>query len=234
MRTFALGDIHGNIRALKQVFERAPFQNGRDQLVFLGDVADGWPYTKQCVEFLLGIDHLIPLLGNHDRWTLDYFQTGLRPMVWTTQGGKATLESYSNGIPQEHIRFFERMRLFHEDGGRLFVHAGVRDGTPLVGQAESVLCWSRTLASRLRHAHEKGYSDKVHVRRRYIRSTYDEIFIGHTSTWGWSGEPVHHDGVWNLDQGAGYAGRLTMLDIESKEWWQSDEADELYDELHGR
>lgn len=54
-RTFAMGDIHGAHKALVQCLERCNFNNEIDTLIQLGDVADGWSETYECVEELLKI-----------------------------------------------------------------------------------------------------------------------------------------------------------------------------------
>jgi len=43
-------------------------------------------------------------------------------------------------------------------------------------------------------------------------------------------EPFYGCGLWNLDQGAGYIGKLSIIDVDTKEFWQSDKAEELYPE----
>jgi len=65
---------------------------------------------------------------------------------------------------------------------------------------------------------------------------YDEVFIGHTTTSGFDSNlrPVHVSNVWNLDQGAGWEGKLTIMDIDSKEYWQSDMVKDLYPDVRGR
>jgi serine/threonine protein phosphatase 1 len=55
MKTFVIGDIHGNYRALLQCLERSGFNKEIDTLIQLGDVADGWSETAECVEELLRI-----------------------------------------------------------------------------------------------------------------------------------------------------------------------------------
>jgi serine/threonine protein phosphatase 1 len=40
--------------------------------------------------------------------------------------------------------------------------------------------------------------------------------------------------IWNLDTGAGYNGKLTIMDIKTKEYWQSDLVTELYKDKKGR
>jgi len=65
---------------------------------------------------------------------------------------------------------------------------------------------------------------------------YDEVFIGHTTT-SWfdpSLKPLHVSNVWDLDQGAGWEGKLTIMDIDSKEYWQSDMVKDLYPDVKGR
>ena len=49
-RTLAIGDIHGGLKALKQVLERANV-NENDKLIFLGDYVDGWSESSQVIQF---------------------------------------------------------------------------------------------------------------------------------------------------------------------------------------
>jgi serine/threonine protein phosphatase 1 len=64
---------------------------------------------------------------------------------------------------------------------------------------------------------------------------YKEIYIGHTpvSRIG-STVPVQMANVWNMDTGAAFKGPLTILDVDTKEFWQSDPLPELYPEERGR
>jgi len=55
MRTFVLGDIHGTYKALKQCFQKAGFDHETDQLIFLGDVCDGWPEVYEATDELLKV-----------------------------------------------------------------------------------------------------------------------------------------------------------------------------------
>ena len=41
-------------------------------------------------------------------------------------------------------------------------------------------------------------------------------------------KPMKAANIYNLDTGAGHAGRLTIMDIESKKFSQSDPVSELY------
>ena len=66
-RTFVLGDLHGNIKALKQVLKTSSFKYNKDELIVLGDVCDGWAYVNECIDELLKIKNLKFIMGNHDK-----------------------------------------------------------------------------------------------------------------------------------------------------------------------
>jgi serine/threonine protein phosphatase 1 len=64
---------------------------------------------------------------------------------------------------------------------------------------------------------------------------YSEIFIGHTPvTQIGKTNPVHFSGVWNVDTGAAFKGKLTLMDVDSKEFFQSDSLPDLYPDENGR
>jgi len=62
------------------------------------------------------------------------------------------------------------------------------------------------------------------------------VFVGHTTTQKPYPDmkPVHASNVWNLDQGAGWSGKLTLMNIDTKEYFQSDLVTELYPDELGR
>ena len=67
-----------------------------------------------------------------------------------------------------------------------------------------------------------------HAKPDHKFGPYRDIFIGHTTTETYKTlEPVHVCNVWDIDTGAGWSGKLTIIDVESKEYWQSDLGDKL-------
>ena len=52
MRTLVIGDIHGGLRALHQIMERAKV-TPKDTLIFLGDYVDGWSESPAVLDFLI-------------------------------------------------------------------------------------------------------------------------------------------------------------------------------------
>ena len=68
MRTLVIGDIHGGLRALKQLLETLDLQ-ASDQLIFLGDYVDGWSEAAQVIDFLINLQDqysCVFIKGNHD------------------------------------------------------------------------------------------------------------------------------------------------------------------------
>ena len=107
-KTFVIGDIHGSYRALLQCLEKSQFNYLEDHLICLGDVADGWPETRESIDELLKIKNLKYILGNHDFWTLNWMETGYPEQGWIDQGGIATINSYTKDIPENHIAFLRK------------------------------------------------------------------------------------------------------------------------------
>ncbi|MGE0770649.1 MAG: metallophosphoesterase [Cyclobacteriaceae bacterium] len=223
-RTFVVGDIHGAYRALKQCLERAGFRYEVDNLICLGDVADGWPETKQAVEELMKIKNLTYLLGNHDFWTLEWLDTGFAESAWMEQGGLATIASYAEARPVEHAAFFREARPYFVQEGKLFVHAGVLPGKKLTQQTLQVFLWDRTLARMAQDFHQKNLTKQI--------TEFDEVYIGHTPID--SHEPQQYCEVWMMDTGAGWSGVLSIMDVATKEKFVSDAVPLLYPGVEGR
>ena len=223
-RTFVLGDMHGAYRALRQCLERAAFHPETDHLIALGDVADGWPETKACIEHLMSLKNLTYLLGNHDYWALEWMQTGITDALWYEQGGKATVESYAETVPQSHIHFLMQALPFFLKDNRLFVHAGFDPARPIEHQSLQTLIWDRSFARKALDLHSDGQPGKL--------TRYDEVYLGHTPTM--TGEPVHAGEVWLMDTGAGWSGCLTIMNIDTKEIFASDPVPQLYPGIEGR
>jgi serine/threonine protein phosphatase 1 len=223
-RTFVLGDIHGAYRALRQCLEKSGFDRRTDRLIFLGDVCDGWPETKECIDELLSIPNLIYLWGNHDVWFHDWMTRGKAEDIWLMQGGQATVDSYRNGIPQSHISLFSRALEYFEENNKLFVHAGIPPDTKPEHCTQHELLWDRTLPTLARQLGQKDASVKL--------TLFDEVFIGHTPIM--SPHPVKYCEVWMMDTGAGWSGVLSMMNVETKECFMSDPVPELYPGIKGR
>ena len=223
-KTFVIGDIHGAHRALLQCFEKSNFDIATDTLICLGDVADGWPETRQAIDKLLKVKNLIYVLGNHDFLTLDWMITGFAEDVWLEQGGQATIDSYNGKIPDHHIQFFKQAVPFHIQQNKLFVHAGIIANRPLEEQGIQTFLWDRSFARQAKRDHETNTSKHL--------TQFDAVFIGHTPIS--DPKPVKYCEVWMMDTGAGWSGRLSMMDIDTLESFVSDPIPKLYPGVTGR
>ena len=244
-----MGDIHGGFKSLRQCLERSSFDKHRDTLIQLGDIADGFDEVYECIEELLKIPNLIAIKGNHDEWFNQFIQTAYHPNEWR-QGGAATARSYlrlidkeamirrtgsgyktalnPSDIPNSHRQFFHRQRLYYiDEGNNCYVHAGFDRYQAFKGQRQEVYYWDRDLwsAALSYNAYEKSQPGKEF---RMI-TEFNQIFVGHTSTVHWKTDrPMKAANIYNLDTGGGYSGRLTIMDVDSKQFWQSDPAAQLY------
>lgn len=219
-----MGDIHGAFRALKQCLERSAFDYEQDHLICLGDVADGWPETKQCIDELLKIKNLTYLLGNHDFWTLHWMEDGAADEIWLEQGGKATIASYEGVVKEEHLSFLKNALPYYESDDRLFVHAGIALDVPVALQSLQTLIWDRNFARTALELYSKDMSSNL--------TDYAEVYIGHTPVP--FSRPIKSGEVWLMDTGAGWSGVLSMMEIFTKEIFTSDPVPSLYPGVEGR
>lgn len=223
-KTFVLGDVHGAHRALKQVLERASFDYNHDRLICLGDVVDGWPETKEAVDELMKIKNLVYIMGNHDVWALQWMETNEAEEIWLDQGGRATCNSYVNGVPANHVTFFKHAHEYLVENNTLFVHAGILPGLKAEECSPDILYWDRTLVRTAMDLVRKGTPRQL--------TSYDEVFVGHTPIS--ASHPTRFCEVWMVDTGAAWSGVLSLMDIHSKEWFTSDVVKELYPGVKGR
>jgi serine/threonine protein phosphatase 1 len=231
MRTFVIGDIHGAHRALLQCLERSGFDAAQDRLISLGDVSDGWQETFEVVETLRLLPHHIAIAGNHDLWTLDWLRSGATAPGWLAQGGFATGESYARATPAQtdwHRAFFRQQRgYFLDEGGRLYTHGGFNPLYSLAEHTVTDLAWNRKLIAEVMRLHVAGQPIPDYG--------YPAIFLGHTPLprYDMGTLPLHMGTVWAMDTGAKLGDPLTIMDVETAQFWQSDPVRELYAE-YGR
>lgn len=238
--TYVIGDIHGGLKALKQVLVRAGITT-QDVLIFLGDYVDGWSETPAVIDFLLHLSSTntcIFMQGNHEEMLLKWLKKEDDDELWRFHGGEATVQAYEH-IPSEtikrHIDFLEHLREYYVDEhNRLFIHAGF---THLKGVSfeyfRGMFWWDRTLWETAMAV--DGNLDEDHIRYPQRLKLYREIFVGHTPVIRFgSSTPLNFANVWNVDTGAAFTGKLSILNVNTKEYWQSDALPDLYPYEKGR
>lgn len=257
MRTLVVGDIHGNYKGFKQALKRSNFDYDNDTLISLGDLVDGHEESYKVIGELYQISNLLLIKGNHDEWFKHFIRTGRHPEGWR-QGAIATAESYTKelsrecvvgkfeteiivdltpeDIPEHHRDLLDQQVAYIiDEKNRLFVHGGFNRHSLVVNQAEHTFYWDRDFWNSAL-SYEAMTSGPLEEKPKFkIKDNFTEVFLGHTSTefWG-TDKPMNAANVWNLDTGGGWYGRITIMDVDTKEYWQSDRAETLYPNFKGR
>lgn len=197
--TYAIGDIHGHLNKLRALIDRCRIHGGsqRIRLVFIGDYFDRGPDSRGVVDLLIDLQNsmggdAVFLRGNHEVDLVTCAQGGDQSQ-WFAKGGEQTLASYNiadaREIPRSHLEWANSLPLTHDDGRRLFVHAGVN---PAVSLAQQRL------------------EDLLRIREPFLshEGMFGRLIVhGHTPTW--SRQPELRSNRINVDTGAGYEGPLT-------------------------
>jgi serine/threonine protein phosphatase 1 len=144
-------------------------------------------------------------------WALNWMHTGQELPVWVHQGGYATMRSYDfkwMNVPKSHRVMIEKSKYYYIDNeNRIYVHGGFNPIIPIYRNKTDFLTWDRTL---------------IDYAKEHTIAQFSEVFIGHTTTQLFrTDKPVHLHNLWMLDTGAGWNGKLTIMDVDTKEYWQS-------------
>ncbi|MCD0470096.1 metallophosphoesterase family protein [Flavobacterium sp. JAS] len=239
-RTLVIGDIHGGLKALIQLLDRVEI-NEDNRLVFLGDYVDGWSESRQVIDFLIELSQkqeCIFIRGNHDVWCHEWLKNDDINDIWFLHGGKSTIESYHDIDllqKEKHLQFFENMQdYFVDEDNNLFIHAGFSSmHGPEKEHYASNFSWDRTLWEMALTMDKRIQKDSLSYPKRLL--LFNEIYIGHTPTLHYNVEiPMQGCNVWNIDTGAGFYGKLTCIDVETKEFWQSEAVQSFYPNEKGR
>lgn len=240
MRTLVIGDIHGGLHALHQIMERARVTID-DKLIFLGDYVDGWSQSPQVIDFLIAINkthNCVFIRGNHDELLRTWLDESQDNLLWYKHGGEATVIAYANvtaATKLEHIEFLHSLADYHlDDNNRLFIHAGFTNMNGIDFEYfPKLFYWDRTLWETALALDKSMAKDDLSYPKRL--TLYNEIYIGHTPTTRIGQTiPVQMSCVWNLDTGAAFRGPLTIMDVDTKEYWQSEPLPSLYPNEKGR
>ncbi|WP_136667239.1 metallophosphoesterase [Flavobacterium sp. H122] len=240
MGTFVIGDIHGALKALKQVLDRAKISTS-DTLLFLGDYVDGWSESPQVIDFFIELEkshNCIFIRGNHDELVLHWLQNNHDNPMWYNHGGESTVLAYasiSNEIKEKHIDFLLNLKNYYlDENNRLFVHAGFTNLKGVtIEHFPRLLYWDRTLWEMALCLDNSISRDSLLYPKRL--SLYNEIYIGHTPVTQINKTiPVNKANIWNVDTGAAFYGPLTIMNVDTKEFWQSDPVHTLYPDEKGR
>lgn len=225
-RVYAIGDIHGRDDLLEALLVKIDADDAArgpadTQIVFLGDLPDRGPSSRQVIERAMTLAAAKPetvfIKGNHEELMIRVWD-GDRPTAATFHraGGRETLISYGVSaeqydawdlgeateatgrvVPKPHIDFLKSFRNSYRLGDYFFAHAGVRPGIALDDQDEKDLRW---------------------IRGDFIESDADfgaVVVHGHTIR----DEVEERANRIGIDTGAYATGRLTAIGLEGTDRW---------------
>lgn len=232
MRSYAIGDIHGQLALLRQAHtwieaDRKRCNDPDAPVVHVGDLVDRGPDSAGVIRYLRegqqGGAPWVVLKGNHDRmfekfltdpgWRDPHMRADisyLHPVV----GGAETLMSYGLFRPTSYHISRARAQVLEaiapEDIAFLCA-------LPLRYEYGQVL-----------HVHagirpgvplpEQTEEDQVWIREPFLTDTRDHgplIIHGHTAI----PAPTHYRNRVNIDSRAGYGGPLTAIVVEERQVW---------------
>jgi len=158
-KTYAIGDIHGQLHKLKGLIEKLPIDD-TCQLVFVGDYIDRGEYSFEVIEYLINLYkryNCVFLKGNHEDMFIN-FMFGESDDMFVCNGGDSTIQSYKNNgydisqfveyqrrnLPITHVNFYKSLKNYYETDDYIFVHAGLLPkNIPLSEQPIDILLWER-------------------------------------------------------------------------------------------
>jgi serine/threonine protein phosphatase 1 len=215
-RIYAIGDIHGladRLFALHQVIadDLAARPVEAPLLLHIGDYIDRGAESAAVIARLAEGPPLagvptVNLLGNHEQTMIDALSGDRAAGTdWLYQGGRPALESWGvdpdspretwpAGVPAAHLAFVRGLTLSHQEGGYLFVHAGIRPGVALDAQSKE---------------------DLLRIRQPFLFTDADlgaVIVHGHTPV---KAPVVRHNRI-GIDTGAVFDGPLTCAVLEDR------------------
>ena len=229
MRKLIVGDIHGEYDKLIEVLSKANF-NENDILYSVGDFCDRGNKNLEVLEFLMSLDNFRAVRGNHDVWLYNYLLLGYPDRIWLNyNGGYKTYDQIYN-LPidkkKDILSWLRKFRYTIYEDKFMIVHGGPESefimkeiseqditGIDYTNDSEDNIVWDR-------YYFVNAYLDKGEP-----IETDKDIFIGHTPVQRITNEPFPYINnryhLINIDTGACKGGVLTVMDIETKEYWQA-------------
>jgi serine/threonine protein phosphatase 1 len=245
-RTFAIGDIHGDLESLFKVLACFPALSEEDTVIFVGDYLDRGPQSAQVIDYIRKLHTQIParvvaLRGNHEDAWLRVIERGWPEFVAPIPNGcLAALRSFTGGpvpdeeeeakgeemqsllrgkfFPKDVVEWMQNLPYWYEDEHAIYVHAGL-PSTPDGFQHPSEVKQKAALLWCRDEKFFREYSGKL-------------VVFGHTATICLPPElssytPDDPADIWagpctvGLDTGCGKGGFLTALELPAMRVYES-------------
>jgi serine/threonine protein phosphatase 1 len=249
-RTFAIGDIHGELPPLLRILERLPPLDARDTLVFVGDYIDRGEQSKQVVDYVRRLPRRTParvvfLRGNHEDAWLRVIEKGWPEFVLVaTNGCRPTMESFVGRIlsdegdiptpedlqalltgtffPPDIVEWMRSLRYFYEDEHAIYVHAGLAR-SPNGGYLHPAEAVDPKSRAQLLWCRDKEFVKTYRGKRVVFGHTMTSCLPPELSSY----TPDDPGDIWigpaviGLDTGCGKGGFLTAIELPAMRVYES-------------
>jgi serine/threonine protein phosphatase 1 len=246
-RTFAIGDIHGDLDALVALLAKLPELDADDTLVFLGDYVDRGPKSAEvvaCVRRLpdMTAAKVVCLRGNHEDAWLKVVEHGWPEFVMPRSNG--CLEAFRSFrgepqpaedevpsddemlplhkgefLPKDVVAWMESLPHWYEDEHAIYVHAGLPPAKDGHFPHPSEVTPPKSLLWCRDRSFFANYRGKLVV----FGHTVTELLPNELSSY----TPEDPSDLWagqacvGLDTGAGKGGFLTALELPARYVYES-------------
>jgi len=154
--TNIISDVAGNYKSLLKLIDKMP----DGELIFLGDLIDRGPRSKEVIEFVMNHDNARCVLANHEHMMINHCRGGdyYANNVWLWNGGSETVNSFGGHrkfISKDIISWTMSLPKYIEVGNALLSHSFIAPhltleeacdlGTSIDGGAsEDSILWNRS------------------------------------------------------------------------------------------
>lgn len=226
-RIIVFSGIHSALPALESLINQIK-PTALDEFIFLGNYFNSWSKCVETLKYLMDFSNTYKCVfieGRFDsRWGLKgWLESGNIETLWARKGGQKTLEQFSRCFDETPemkgilLKFLKDLKPYYIDSeNRAYVHGGFTSDKGLNDSLPTELIWDSSLVQNTVDLAELG------AIRDSRLNLYKEIYVGGVSTITYGeASPINHHNLWLMETGAGDFGRLTALDVASKECWYS-------------
>ena len=233
---FVIGDIHSQFFKLKDVLYKSKFNYEEDLLITIGDLVDRGCEPINVIYELMKIKNNINIIGNHDQAFYEWMKYPYKQHLYRglymsdlTMTKWIALDEIEREKIQEFI--YNQKPYYIDENQNLFVHAGLDLKTEIKYNSIEKLTEDRSFFKGLLSA-QNSTQKKIRTKEEF-----NNIFIGHTPTVCYKqvkgrfkesntdkefyDKPINIKNVWNIDTGAGFDQKLSMMNIDTLEIFQS-------------
>ena len=150
---WVVGDVHGYFETLQELLKKLDYTDD-DVIIFMGDLIDKGPNSKEVFELVTKADNFFSIRGNHEemlRLSLTPKYKGRMKKSWLKYGGTETLKSINPDQEKAIIEAKKWIPVIEKfptelvlDNFRL-VHAGYNPLKSLEEQSNRDLMWNRDI-----------------------------------------------------------------------------------------